>query len=71
MRPDGTIKWRGEHVFVGEALVRETIGLQEVDGGGHLVRFCRRELGIVSRESRFVRFAPAYVKPIAQEDEHD
>lgn len=62
VRPDGTIKWRGEHVFIGEALVRELIGLQELERGGHMVRFCRRDLGILDRGHRFVRFAPPYVK---------
>jgi len=71
VRPDGTIKWRGEPVFIGEALVRELIGLKELEGGGHLVRFCRRELGIVGRSHRFVRFAPPYVKLVAEEDPHE
>jgi len=62
VRPDGTIKWRGESVFIGEALTRELIGLEELEKGGHMVRFCRRELGILDRGHRFVRFAPPYVK---------
>lgn len=58
VRPDGTIKWRGEHVFIGEALARETIGLAEQENGGHIVRFCGRDLGVVDRVGRFHRFAP-------------
>lgn len=58
VRPDGTIKWRGEHIFIGEALAGEPVGLAEHDRGGHVVRFCRRDLGLVDRHRRFLRFAP-------------
>lgn len=58
VRTDGTIKWRGEPVFISEALSGETVGIIEREDGGHLVRFCRRELGAIDRESRFHRFAP-------------
>ena len=58
VRPTGEIKWRGEHVFVGEALAGEWIGLCEHDTGGHIVRFCGRDLGLIDRERRFLRFAP-------------
>ena len=58
VRPDGTIKWRGEHVFIGEALVREPVGLHEHERGGHLVRFCGRDLGLIDEAGRFHRFAP-------------
>jgi transposase InsO family protein len=58
VRHDGTIKWRGEHVFIGEALARETVGLSEQDRGGHIVRFCGRDLGLIDSAGRFHRFAP-------------
>lgn len=58
VRTDGTIKWRGEHVFVGEALRREPVGLAEHERGGHIVRFCGRDLGMIDIEGRFHRFAP-------------
>jgi len=58
VRTDGTIKWRGEHVFVGEALAGEPVGIVEHDSGGHIVRFCARNLGVIGRDRRFVRFAP-------------
>jgi transposase InsO family protein len=58
VRPPGTIKWRGEQVFIGEALVGELVGLTELERGGHIVRFCGRELGVVGRDLRFLRFAP-------------
>lgn len=58
VRPPGDIKWRGEHVFVGEALAGELVGLAEHENGGHIVRFCDRDLGLINRDRRFQRFAP-------------
>jgi len=58
VRPDGTIKWRGEHVFIGEALAREPVGLAQHERGGHLVRFTSRDLGLIDEAGRFHRFAP-------------
>ncbi|GGI31157.1 MULTISPECIES: integrase core domain-containing protein [Bradyrhizobium] len=68
VRPTGDIKWRGEHVFVGEALAGELVGLCEHDTSGHLVRFCGRDLGLINCERRFLRFAPPRARlRIAQE----
>lgn len=58
VRPQGTIKWRGEEVFVGEALAGEIVGLAELANGGQIVRFCTHDLGVISRDLRFIRFAP-------------
>jgi transposase InsO family protein len=58
VRPDGTVKWRGEHVFIGEALAREPVGIAEHERGGHIVRFCRRDIGTIDHSGRFHRFAP-------------
>jgi transposase InsO family protein len=58
VRPLGTIKWRGEEVFIGEAFSGELVGLAEHDRGGHIVRFCERDLGLIDRDRRFLRFAP-------------
>jgi transposase InsO family protein len=58
VRPSGAIKWQGEDVFVGEALAGELIGLAEHESGRHIVRFCGRDLGVVDRNRRFLRFAP-------------
>ena len=52
------IKWRGEQVFVGEALAGELIGLAETERGGHIARFCHHDLGVIDRDRRFLRFAP-------------
>ena len=58
VRPAGWIKWRGEMVFIGEALAGELVGLAELENGNHIVRFCGRDLGVVGRDHRFHRFAP-------------
>jgi len=58
VRPSGVIKWRGALVFIGEALAGELVGLAEHKGGGHVVRFCHRDLGLIDRAGRFLRFAP-------------
>jgi transposase InsO family protein len=58
VRTDGSIKWRGVLVFIGEALARETIGIAEIDLGLHIVRFCGHDLGLIGRDGRFHRFAP-------------
>lgn len=58
VRPTGEIKWRGEHVFIGEALAGELVGIAEHERGGHIVRFMGRDLGVIGRDHRFLRFAP-------------
>ena len=57
VRDDGTIKWRGDLIFIGEALAGEPVGVTEQEAG-HLVRFCGRDLGVIDVSSRFLRFAP-------------
>ena len=52
------IKWQGEEVFIGQALAGELIGLAEQESGGHIARFCNRDLGVIDRDRRFLRFAP-------------
>jgi len=58
VRPTGQIKWRGEMVFIGEALAGELVGITEHEAGCHVVRFCRHDLGAIDRLGRFRRFAP-------------
>lgn len=57
VRAGGEIKWRGQQVFIGEALAGQTIGLTELESG-HLVRFCNRDLGLIAPGCSFRRFAP-------------
>jgi transposase InsO family protein len=58
VRPLGTIKWGGEEIFLGQAFAGELVGLIELENGSYLVRFCHRDLGILDRARRFLRFAP-------------
>lgn len=58
VRPSGVIKWRSELVFIGEALAGELVGVAAHESGGHVVRFCHRELGLIDGSGRFLRFAP-------------
>jgi transposase InsO family protein len=58
VRPAGQIKWRGAEILIGEAFAGELVGLAEHDSGGHIVRFSNRDLGVIDRNRRFLRFAP-------------
>jgi transposase InsO family protein len=58
VRLNGEIKWRGEYVFVSEALTGELVGLAELETGDYAVRFCGRDLGVIDRRGMFRRFAP-------------
>jgi len=41
-----------------EAFAGELVALAEHDNGGHIVRFSSRDLGMIGRDRRFLRFAP-------------
>ena len=58
VRGSGEIKWRGEEIFIGEALAGETVGLRVHENGAYLVTFCGHQLGAIGRDGRFLRFAP-------------
>jgi putative transposase len=58
VNPNGQIKWKGELVFVSEAVRREVVGLAETDRGDWTVRFMHVELGRIDR--RTLRFTPAW-----------
>ena len=58
VRPNGEIKWRGDSVFIGEALAGEPVGIAEHENGGAIVRFAGRDLGLIDARRRFVRLAP-------------
>ena len=56
----GQIKWQGEEIAIGEALVGEPVGLAELASGDWLVRFAGVELGVIERRGlRFWRYGPA------------
>src|SRR5258707_15232038 len=58
LRPAGEIKWRGQLVFIGAALVDQPVGVAPYDEGLHIVRFCDIDLGVIDHRGRFLRFAP-------------
>lgn len=59
VRRQGLIKWKGEMIFIGEALQNELVGIAELENGDYVVRFCRHDLGIIDqRRGIFRRFAP-------------
>lgn len=58
VRSSGEVMWKGEFVFVSEALVGELVGIAELDTGDHVVRFCDLDIGLIDRRGRFGRFAP-------------
>jgi putative transposase len=55
VRSNGEIKWGGEHVFIGDALVGETVGIAETESGNWLVRFAELELGLIDRNTKKLR----------------
>ncbi len=58
VRTDGTIKWRGEHAFIGEALSGETIGLCALPNDAFAARYFDCDLGVLDRNGHFLSFAP-------------
>jgi transposase InsO family protein len=58
VRSSGEIKWRGERLYVSEALVDELVGVAELESGDHVVRFCSLDIGLIERKGGFRRFAP-------------
>jgi putative transposase len=54
VRPDGSIKWDGGMVFVGEAFAGETIGLQAFEDGLWHVQLGPLRLGILHPRSRTI-----------------
>jgi transposase InsO family protein len=58
VKDTGQIKWKGEMVFLGEAVRHELVGVAETDRGDWLVRFLHVELGRIDRQTR--RFTPAW-----------
>src|SRR5262249_28815681 len=47
VRSSGEIMWKGERVFISEALVGELVGIAELETGDHVVRFCDLDVGLI------------------------
>jgi transposase InsO family protein len=54
VRRDGSIKWTGGFVFVGEAMAHEIIGLEQIDDGRWHVYLGPMRLGVLHERSRTV-----------------
>lgn len=54
VRPDGSIKWDGQHVFVGEAFAGERIGVRPVDDGLWHVHLGPLRLGVLHARSQTI-----------------
>ena len=53
VRSNGEIRWGGDLIFIGEALVGEPIGLAEIDDGCWRVCYGPIELGIIEAAGKF------------------
>lgn len=72
VRTTGEIRWRGQNIFIGEALTGETVGIESLENGTSIVRFCDHDLGLIDRCLRFHRFAPPRARlRSAVETRHD
>lgn len=58
VRSNGEIKWRGQFVFISEALIDELVGIAPLETGDYAVRFCDLDIGLIDRRGLFTRFAP-------------
>jgi hypothetical protein len=52
VRSNGQIKWAGDMIFVGEALIGEPVGVVEAEAGDWLVRYADVELGYIHPQRR-------------------
>jgi hypothetical protein len=59
VRSDGAIRWRGELVYLTEALAGELVGIAEFDRDRWLVRFADVELGTIERATPGILRPPA------------
>ena len=66
VRSNGQIKWAGELIFVGEALIGEPVGVVETEAGDWLVRYADVELGYIHQQRRRLspRPLPAANRPV-------
>lgn len=61
VRPNGAIRWRDAEIYLTQALVGETVGLIEREGGACVVRYGPVELGVIDHRGERLR----KLKPVA------
>jgi putative transposase len=64
VRSTGQIKWAGELIFVGEALVGEPVGILETESGDWRVRYADVELGYIHPQWR--RLSPRPLRRVSR-----
>ena len=69
IKGNGVFNWRGEVVFLGEALSHERVGLMEIADGCWGVYFCRHPLGVLDQRRRKVMDASQAVRKGIVSDE--
>ncbi|MDO9198333.1 integrase core domain-containing protein [Rhodoferax sp.] len=55
VRSNGCIKWRGEMVFVSEALVGEPVGIAQTPAGAYNVSFASMDIGLIDPAGKTMR----------------
>src|SRR5260370_32403512 len=58
VRSSGEIKWKGNPIFIREALVGEPVGIAALETGDHVGRCCDLDIGLIDRSGMFRPFAP-------------
>jgi hypothetical protein len=64
VRSNGQIKWAGELIVVGEALIGEPVGILQTEGGDWLVRYADVELGYIHPQRR--RLSPRPLRGVSK-----
>jgi len=59
VRPSGDIKWKGQILFLSEALAGQLVGIAELETGDYVARFCNLDIGLIGRNGGFRRFGPS------------
>ncbi len=55
VRSSGEIRWRGDLVFISEALIGEIVGVRETAAGNWVVRFFTLDIGLIERSRMKLR----------------
>ena len=55
VRHSGEIKWRGNSIYINQALAGEPVGLQDTDDGGWIVRYGPIDLGVIDHRADRLR----------------
>jgi putative transposase len=71
VRNNGDIKWRGERLFISEALIGEPVGLRETADGVFEMRYGPVELGSIGHDHKFTARRAASRRPAPQSQPQD